>query len=406
MSILKSLARMNDPSMNSGLTFRQNISQAIRYSEGQPIRVGSLLFDDWHSLLLDEGWSDTFVYRLLASDGLPPVDYARAVRRVVPPLLKLRHSASLWVTVESPSGGTWYTEQVHRTLHGISAPVAVTDGLDTPPELNDFSFYPWTERIQSPPPPQVDNPLSADIPPNELRCLQVLARLEQAYTLEVASLAGCSRPTARKALKSLHERKLLDFVPDSSNVRYPYWEIRRGGVSLALRSWGVSVGVSFPRRKERRYGGKKRSNREKTLYVGGRHRNTSRLWPAWLRSAWPDRATIWVGWSEVFLGGSRPDALAWGLLDGRETIFWLEVESGNRSKVEIARKAIRSINKAILYTSSFSDLDLVVAFLGPPWAMGGIRDMLSDIPGRVAVALAGWTDFGMLPEPVWGKVEG
>jgi len=363
-----------------------------------------LLFDEWHSLLLEAGWSDTFVYRLAASDGLPPVDYARAVRRVVPPLLNLRHSASLWVVVESPSGGTWYPEQVRRTLHGISAPVAVTNGLNTPPQINDFSFYPWTERIQSPPPPQAENPLPEDISSNELRCLQVLARLEQAYTLEVASLAGCSRPTARKALKSLRERKLLDFIPEARNARYPYWEIRRGGVSLALRSWGVSAGVSFPRRKERRYGGKKRSGGHKVLYVGGRHRNTSRLWPAWLRTAWSDRATIWAGWSEVFLGGARPDALAWGLLNGHETIFWLEVESGNRSKTEIAKKAIRSINKAIQYVGSFSGLDLVVAFLGPPWVIGSIRDVVSDIPGQVAVVLAGWTDFGLLPEPVRGRM--
>jgi len=106
------------------------------------------------------------------------------------------------------------------------------------------------------------------------------------------------------------------------------------------------------------------------------------------------------------LGGSRPDALAWGLLGGRETIFWLEVESGNRSKVEIARKAIRSINKAIQYVGAFSDLDLVVAFLGPPWVIGGIRDLLGDVPGQVAVVLAGWTVFGLLPEPVLGKVKG
>jgi hypothetical protein len=373
---------------------------------GQAVRVGSLLFDEWQSLLLNGGWSDTFVYRLSANDGLPPVDYARAVRRVVPPLLKLRHSASLWVAVESPAGGTWYAEQVRRTLHGISAPVAVTNGIGDPPHLNDFSFFPWTERIQSPPPPQAENPVPEDISANELRCLQVLARLEQAYTLEVASLLGCSRPTARKALNTLRERDLLDYYPESGRVRYPYWEIRRRGVSLALRSWGVSAGVSFPRRKERRYGGKKRDHDKKVLYVGGRHRSTSRLWPAWLRKAWPDRATIWAGWSEVFLGGSRPDALAWGLLNERETIFWLEVESGNRSKVEIARKAIRSINKAILYVDSFSDLDLVVAFLGPPWVLGGIKDVLSDVPGHVAVVLAGWTDFGVLPEPVRGKVEG
>ena len=377
-----------------------------------PVRVGSLLFDAWHSLPLNGGWSDTFVYRLSSNNGLPPVDYANAVRRVVPPLLKLRHSASLWIAVESPPGGTWYTEQVRRTLHGISAPVAVTNGICDPPQLNDFSFYPWTERIQSPPPPQAENPVPEDILANELRCLQVLARLEQAYTIEVASLVGCSRPTARKALKALRERDLLDYFPESGRVRYPYWEIRRRGVSLALRSWGISAGVSFPRRKERRYGGKKRDHDKKVLYVGGRHRNTSRLWPAWLRAAWPDRGTIWAGWSEVFLGGvlspskggSRPDALTWGLLDGRETIFWLEVESGNRSKVEIARKAIRSINKAILYVDSFSDLDLVVAFLGPPWVLRGIKDVLNDVPKQVAVVLAGWMDFGRLPEPVWGKV--
>ena len=381
-------------------------NQAIRYSEGQPVRVGSLLFDDWHSLQLNEGWSDTFVYRILATDGLPPVDYARAVRRVVPPLLKLRHSASLWVTVESPSGGTWYSEQVRRTLHGISAPVAVTNGLDTPPQLNDFSFCPWTERIQSPRPPQASNPFPDDITPNELHCLQVLARLEQAYTLEVASLVGCSRPTARKALKSLYGRGLLDFIPESSNARYPYWEIRRPGVSLSLRSWGISTGVSFPRRKERRYGGKKRSDSQKMLYIGGRHRYTSRLWPAWLRTAWQGRVTVWAGWSEVFLGGARPDALAWGLLDGREMIFWLEVESGNRSKAEIARKAIRSINKAIRYVGSFSDLDLVIAFLGPPWVIDGIRAGLHNPPVQVGVVLGSWTDFGVLQEPMRGRIEG
>ena len=76
----------------------------------------------------------------------------------------------------------------------------------------------------------------------------------------------------------------------------------------------------------------------------------------------------------------------------------------NRSKVEIARKAIRSINKAILYVDSFSDLDLVVTFLGPPWVLGGIKDVLSDVPGRVALVLAGWTDFGVLPEPVKGEI--
>ena len=48
----------------------------------------------------------------------------------------------------------------------------------------------------------------------------------------------------------------------------------------------------------------------------------------------------------------------------------------------------------------------MVAFLGPPWVLEGIANLFSDVPKRVSVVLASWTNFGALPEPVRGKVEG
>mgnify|MGYP001590164520 CR=1 FL=1 len=42
----------------------------------------------------------------------------------------------------------------------------------------------------------------------------------------------------------------------------------------------------------------------------------ARLWPAWLRKAWPGAET-WAGWSEVGLGLIRPDARCWGRLESR-----------------------------------------------------------------------------------------
>jgi hypothetical protein len=58
-------------------------------------------------------------------------------------------------------------------------------------------------------------------------------------------------------------------------------------LSLALRSWSIPKGIEFKTRKE-----------ENLQQIEYEHRHTSRLWPAWLKAAWP-RAEIWAGWSEV-----------------------------------------------------------------------------------------------------------
>jgi hypothetical protein len=178
---------------------------------------------------------------------------------------------------------------------------------------------------------------------------------------------------------------------DGSQVgnHFPVWCITRPGTSLALRSWCVPLRFSFQKRSER-------------SYAQGRHRRTARLWPAWLRRSWPD-ADIWTGWSEVSLGQRlRPDALAWGRLEGRETLFWLEVERGSDSRAELQRKTMQRFNQAMVYARQFP-IHLVFALLAPPWVRETTVQVFCNVPEMAAVVLADWKGFGVLPVPAWGE---
>lgn len=198
------------------------------------MRVGPLVFESWHSLPLGaHAWSDTFVFPMSTQDGLPPHDYARVVSSLARPLLRRRRSASLWVPLHTPPGN-WFTMELRRSLRGIILPAAVTAGDLRLPKVSDFSFMPWSDRLPSPPPPSADVLFTGEFSPHALACLRVLARVETAYTAEVASLVGISIPSARRALLALQQDKLVSLLQD----KYPYWQIRRRGLSLALRSWG------------------------------------------------------------------------------------------------------------------------------------------------------------------------
>lgn len=349
-----------------------------------------LCFDGWGSLqLADNRWSDTFIRRVSAQDGLPPTDYAIAIKQLANQLVdkdgKGRPSASIWVSVQVDKG-TWFVREIKKSLEGVSQPTAVTM-KDVPPRLVDFSFYPNISTVPSPEPPKKDDPIPGDITEAELFCLRVLARLERGFTAEIASLANMSRPTARQALHGLTHRGLIHH--HTENEKYPIWQIRRKGLSLALRSWRVPPGASFQARSER--------NR----HSEGRHRRVARLWPAWLRKAWP-HADIWAGWSEVTLGGYlRPDALAWGQLQDRETLFVLEVERGNRSSTRLGLKALRKLSRTLTYAREFS-LPLVFAILGPNWVLDAAIVAFHDLPDDVALVLCDWSAFGKLPVPIGG----
>jgi hypothetical protein len=98
----------------------------------------------------------------------------------------------------------------------------------------------------------------------------------------------------------------------------------------------------------------------------------------------------------------RPDALAWGELSDRETLFWLEVESGNASRDTLRRKTIHRFEQALLYARRFS-LSLVFGLLAPPWVRQAVVETFVQLPEDASVVLADWKAFGVLPVPQWGS---
>jgi hypothetical protein len=349
------------------------------------VRIGDVTFPDWRSLRIGRGWSDTFVFPISVYDGLPPQRRAKILGGMVNKVAKLRRSASIWVPVEGPDG-FWFRREVQRSLKGLPLPVAVTPASVECPRLADFSFLPWTDRIPTPPPPETSPLFTAATSHHELACLHVLARVQSASTAEVASLAGCSIPTARQALKNLEGDWHISLEVED---RIPTWQINRRGISLSLRSWGVPAGMPFPSYKERKL-------------IPGRHRRTTRFWPAWLCMAWP-QAEIWTGWSEVTFSRCWPDALAWGRVDGFETLFWLEVESGHRSRNELVTILRRRFNQAIIYARRFP-IRLVFVVLGQTWVQGTSAKVFLDLPHDAAVVMGDWLTFGQLALPGWGHI--
>ena len=174
---------------------------------------------------------------------------------------------------------------------------------------------------------------------------------------------------------------------------WPYWRIRRRGISAALRAWGVPAGIDFQYRLER------------TRLLNSRHRRRSRQWPKWVRVALP-HAEIYAGWNEVSIPGlqARPDGLAWGKLHGVETLFWLEVESRSfRGKDSVEKMAVRW-KKAKGYADA-TGMHLVFVVLSLPWVREAVQEVFTDLPLTCAVITASWhrLNFGKLPYPKWGE---
>jgi hypothetical protein len=92
------------------------------------------------------------------------------------------------------------------------------------------------------------------------------------------------------------------------------------------------------------------------------------------------------------------------MLEGCETLFWLEVEGGNVSREVLRRKTLRRVNRALVYARGYK-VRLLFALLGLPWVRRDVVEVFHDLPGDVAVVLEDWKEFGRLPVPGWGKVK-
>ena len=345
----------------------------------------------------------TFIFRISSHEKLPPSDYCDVIHKFVPVMLGNHSIGSIWVQVDAP--GLWYPIEIRRGLSISKAPVAVTrvnSNLNPKLSLADFNFKPYTSGHKLPPPVYEADWVSP-VSENELACLRVLGRLNQGLTSEIASLAGSSIRTTHDVLSSLAKNKFVDHVfpaeqKDSESLyseRYPFWRLRQLGLRTALRSWGVPPGIRFSSRLEETHGYGEIS----------RHKINARQWLALLRENLGGVAEIWEGWTEVRLTDMRqtPDALAWGKFDNRETLFWLEVESGHMSGEEMLNKIDRRFRGAVRYANE-RDICLVFGVLAYPWVQNAIKMAFMDMPASVAVIMGNWTEFGKLPIPKWGQV--
>ena len=343
------------------------------------VRVRNAFFHDHIAPEWPDGYGDVFV--LDPPLTLPPWTWARTVRRAANVLARARYTASLWVRMPPEEvTGAWIRRAWRRFLRYIPVPLALAESEPAP---EDFSFPP--RRVREPLPAGAAT-FGASLPESEARALEVLVRLGRGYTAEIASQALLSIHATREALYRLRRKGLALRIDENGR---PFWVPRRKGVSLALRRWGVPKGVSFRFRRERR------------SRASARHVRTARLWNAWLRKA---GYSVFGGWSEAVipgLGRAAPDALAWGLWQGQETLFWCEVEAGHASIEALARKYERRLAAAEAFATEWG-MPLVFVVLGPPWAVRASALRLR--PRQAAVCLAAWRDFGRLPGPVPGRI--
>ncbi len=365
------------------------------------VRIGDITFHDWVSLPFQDGWTDTFIFRMPALACLPPYDYAKLIRRMAAPVRRLRRSASIWIQVEAP--GKWYEAEVRRALRGskgLQLPVAVTGDEDL--DWLDFSFRPWLGHSPSQRPPVVEDK-PRPVSPEALACLQALTRMDKGDEHEIAALTGLSVATVLPLLHEMEKQKLVIYKRGQRIFRkktkpvqmdlFPLWHLSRRGISLALRSWGVPPNLSFKHRFER--------NR---YQIGYEHRHIARIWPAWLKSAWP-QAEVWTGWSEVGIPGLSvvPDALAWGRIQGCETLFWLEVGEEHKDEDKIVANVGKRLRQAIQLCER-TGVSLVFALLTLPWVLEKARWACTQLPPSVAVVMGDRRRFGELPVVEWGRV--
>lgn len=360
------------------------------------VRIGNVTFSDWVSLPFQNRWTDTFIFSIDARACVPPFPYEEPLRRMASHANKKRPGASLWVQVDTP--GEWFLLEIRRSLKGLALPYAATPAGKTPVWL-DFSRPPRLFHSPLPHPPVVDekqDPVSLE----ESQCLQALGRMAKGDEQDIASQAALPVDVVKNVLAQLEERELVVYK-SSPKIRrgksrptqmdlFPLWHLRSKGLSLALRSWEIPKGIEFTSRKE-----------ENLQQIGYEHRHISRVWPAWLKSAWPP-AEIWTGWSEVRIPDLSvvPDGLAWGRIQGYETLFWLEVgdEHKDRDKItEITTKRLGQARKLCERTG----VRLVYTQLSANWVHEAARWAYVDLKDEVAIVMGDIKRFGELPMVEW-----
>ena len=340
----------------------------------------ALTWEPVHLVDIPDMTLDILRHSLFATHGLPPYTQARIIDLISNQLIKARPDACLWVTVNAP--GTWYIGEIKRLVKR-RIPTLILPAGQSPTSNWDFephAFLHYPKQLEFLGMGPRFDIHSSRLKESALRVLRILARLKTGHTPEITSLAGFSETHVRNLLKQLQAENLIE---RKRIGKYDGWEIRNMGLRLAHRSWNVPKGVHFaPYRGEYRY-------------AGERHRRIARMWRAWLKTAY-NEIEIWDCWTEVPVRYGIPDALAWGTHGGRETLFWLEVDSGHSSTRTMEVNYSRRLQLAYTHADEWR-IPIVFCIMGSPWVVDAFRWCIPPVPRTVAVIGHDWRDFGSLP---------
>lgn len=343
---------------------------------------------EWKPIIASNGKVivDVFKCSLSATDGLPPYAQARIIDLIATRLIKARLYPCLWISLDTP--GRWYAHEILRLVKR-KMPIAILPIGKAPKSNWDFTPHGYPSLVENAPAPQIQppfNPADFGYKPNAIRVLRILARLGTAHKPEIASLAGLSETYIRKLLKKLQEANLIE---RKRIGKYDGWAIRNSGLKLAHRSWNIPKGAHF------------KKHRGEFRYAAERHRRKSRMWRAWLETAYHN-IEIWDCWTEVPVKYGIPDALAWGTHYGRETLFWLEVDTGHSSSKTIEANYRRRLLLAYEHAEKWK-IPIVFCIMGRPWVVKSFAWSIPRISPWVAVMGHDWRDFGRLPMYEFGK---
>ena len=343
---------------------------------------------EWTPHRCERGWLDTFVFRISATDGLPPAAQAKIIEGIAKKLGMLRYTANLHVTVDSP--GKWFINEINRVCDPVIPLVITWEGEDFVTRGYQGSSATIWAALE---PPcfsllEVNNIRSLKRKDrSKLRVLRIMARLGQAHSIELASLSGYSKVYVLKLMKSMADEKL---VMRSTIGNYAGWDITRKGVSATHLSWNLPTGMKFTR------------DRQENNYAGWQHHRASRMLPEWLKKSWRTSLELWECWTEIYLKpGGYPDALAWGKYKGEEMLFWLEVDTGHMGYKTMIKKYQHRWQNAAQYAKT-AGLKIVFVLLAPPWVANRSRDAFIGLPDHLAAITHEWGDFGTLPYPRFG----
>jgi len=228
----------------------------------------------------------------------------------------------------------------------------------------------------------------------KVQVLRALARMSIASTKEIASTSGYSHAYMRKLLPELvqegyilhHEKGMKE-----KRIKAPVWEIRRTGIQYAHQSWNIPDNIRF------------KGIRVEQKYAGQKHRRIARMWWAWLKEAYGSDYEIWQAWPEPVVGNAHPDALAWGSYQGVETLAWLEVESGKKSRERIVKDIMQRYHQAFTIAEMY-DLRMIFVVLAQPWVLRSLKNrILFDIPRNLTIIFENWRNTGILSKPIFGN---